>query len=94
MACMVCSMMTMVMPSLRQRADEPISSSASCRPRPAERLVEQQEPGLAGKRARQLHQPQLAVVSAAARAHSGREADTGHRVARKAARLGVRGRAT
>ena len=52
-------MITIVMPSLGERADHRHDFADLAVPEPGQGLVEQQEARLTGERARQLHQAQL-----------------------------------
>ena len=60
MACIVWSMMTTVVPSLRERADHSDHLLDFLPPEPGQGLVQQQQLRARRQRARQLHQPQLA----------------------------------
>ena len=85
MACMVCSMMTMVMPSCASRRIDGDHLLGFAVAEARQRLVEQQDARLAGERAGQLHQPQLACVvsSPARRSAILGQADAGDRFGRE-----------
>ena len=60
-ACIVCSMMTTVMPSRRRRTSTSSTSSHSSRPSPASVSSSSSNRGEPGQRPRKLHQPKLLV---------------------------------
>ena len=60
-ACIVCSMMTTVMPSRRRRTQHIQHIVAFVAAQPRQRLVQQQQSRRAGQRPRQFHQPKLLV---------------------------------
>ena len=60
-ACIVCSMMQIVIPCARNRASTSSTLVAFLATQPGQRLVQQQQPGIAGQGAGQLHQAQLLV---------------------------------